>query len=166
MQRIDKAKREQGSCYECGSTDHLVRDCKKRKQTTAETTPKEPEGQISNVTVPCECDNEYRKRAEVQLSAHKIDFKFIADSQLDTACPISLIKARFIPTGLIVQAKDEHYEGINGSVLEVRGTVKAKIRVEDAITGDTILRVVPEHTMKCDILLGRDALMKLGLIIR
>lgn len=85
---------------------------------------------------------------------------------MDTACPISLIKARFIPTGLIVQAKDEHYEGINDSVLEVRATVKAKIRVEDAITGDTILRVVHiMHTMKCDILLGRDALKKLGLTV-
>ncbi|CAL1671929.1 unnamed protein product [Lasius platythorax] len=110
-------------------------------------------------------DNEYRRRAEVQISADKIDCKFTAVSQLDTACPICLIKARFIPTSLIVQSEDEHYEGINDSVLEVRGTVKAKIRVEHAITGDAILRVVPEHTMKCDILLDRDALKKLGLTI-
>ncbi|XP_011873545.1 PREDICTED: uncharacterized protein LOC105565169, partial [Vollenhovia emeryi] len=163
----DKARRERGSCYECGSTDHLVRDCKKKKQTTAvaaaATSPKESQGEISNVIVSRECDNEYRKRAEVQISVDELECKFIADLQLDTACPISLIKTRFIPPSLITRVKSEHYEGINGSALEVQGIVKANIRIENAIAKDVILRIVPERTMKCDALVGRDALKKLGL---
>ncbi|XP_036141752.1 uncharacterized protein LOC105830451 [Monomorium pharaonis] len=164
----DKTKRERDSCYECGATDHVMRDCKKKKQTTtlttAATNPKEVQGEISNVIVPREYDNEYRRRVEVQISASELECRFITDSQLDTACPVSLIKARFIPPSLITRIKNEHYEGINGSALEVQGTVKAKICVENAIAESVTLRVVPERT-KCDVLLGRDALKNLGLTI-
>lgn len=161
----DKAKRERGS-YECGSTDHLMRDCKKKKQTTAvvaATNSKESQGEISNVIVPHECENEYRRQAEVQMSADKLECRFIADSQLDTACPVSLIKARFVPPSLIMREKSERYEGINESALEIQGVIRAKICVENAIAEDVTLRIVPERTMKCDALLGRDVLKKLGL---
>jgi len=117
----DKARRDRGLCYECGSADHQRRDCKKRRQaTTAAAAAKETQGEISNVIVPRETENEYRRRAKLQISADKIECKIIADSQLDTACPVSLVKARFIPPSLIMQIENKSYEGINGSVLKVR----------------------------------------------
>jgi len=79
----DKAKKERGSCYECGATDHLMRDCKKKKQMTtvaaAATNPKEAQGEISNVIVPHESDNEYYKQAKVQINTDKIEL--MVDSQ-------------------------------------------------------------------------------------
>ena len=163
----DKPKRDRGSCFECGLMDHQFRDCKKRKQatTTAVSNSKKPEGQISSVAVTRECENEYRHQAEVQIRTDIIDCKFFVDSQLDSGCPISLIKERLIPLNLIKQYENECYEGINGSVLEIKGIIEAKIFVMDATSENVVLRVVPEYTMKCDALLGRDALKKLGLTI-
>jgi len=87
------------------------------------------------------------------------------NTQLDTACPISLIKAKFIPSSSILHLENEHNEGINGSVLKVIGGVIAKICLEDAMTNNSILRVVSDHTIKCDMLLGRDTLRKLDFTI-
>jgi hypothetical protein len=42
--------------------------------------------------------------------------------------------------------------------------VIAKISLEDAIT-ENATRVVPDHTVRCDVLLGRDTLKKLKLTI-
>jgi len=44
------------------------------------------------------------------------------------------------------------------------GGVTAKICLEDAMTNDSMLRVVPDHTIKCDML-GRDTLKKLDFTI-
>jgi len=109
--------------------------------------------------------NEYLRRAEVRLNATGLDCRIVVNTQLDTACPISLIKAKFIPPSSILHLENERYEGINGSVLEVMGGVTARICLEDVMTNDSILRVVPNHTIKCDMLLDRDILRKLDLTI-
>jgi len=163
----NRPKRERGSCYVCGSTDHRVRDCDQKKQAASATTSQK-EAQISNVTTDRESkwnSNEFLKRAEVQLSATGLDCRIVVSTQLDTACPISLIKAKFIPPSSILHLENERYEGINGSVLKVMGGVTAKVCLEDAMTNDSILRVVPDQTIKCDMLLGRDILRKLDLTI-
>lgn len=164
----DKPKRERGSCFECGSTDHRVRDCNQKKQMTSSSgtsQKKEADGQISNVAVHREHDNEYLKQVEIQINANGLDCKFIVNSQLDTACPISLIKDKFVPPGSISQLESEHYEGLNGSVLKIKGGVIAKISLENAMTENAMMRVVPDHTMRCDVLIGRDILKKLDLMI-
>lgn len=55
-----------------------------------------------------------------------------------------------------------NYEGVNGSTIEILGIVTAQISVGDSKVNDVMLKVVPERTMKCDLLLGRDAICKLG----
>jgi len=79
-------------------------------------------------------------------------------SQLDTASLISLIKSKFILSNLITGNIDNDYEELNGSALEVLGQVKAQIIRRSSSTGEVILRVVPDYTMKCDVLLGKDTI--------
>jgi len=134
----NKSRRERGSCFECGSKDHRVRDCDQRKQAASSTaSQKEAEVQIFNVTTDHENkrnSNEFLRRAEVQVNATGLDCKIVVNTQLDTACPISLIKAKFVPPSSILDLENEHYEGINGSVLKVIGGVTARIYLEDAMT--------------------------------
>jgi hypothetical protein len=54
----------------------------------------------------------------------------------------SLIEDKFVSPSSISQLESEHYEGINGSVLEIKDVVIAKISLEDAIT-ENATPVVP-----------------------
>jgi len=116
------------------------------------------------VAVKSETDNKYIKNAEIQISVNGLDFRFNANSQLDTACPISLVKANFIPPDSISRSHDAQYEGINDSALKIQGAIRAKVRLEDVTMNSVIIRVMPDHTVKCVILI-RDILKKLGFTI-
>jgi len=59
---------------------------------------------------------------------------------------------------------DNGYVGLNGSALQVLGRVDAKIIRGSSSADGVILRIVPDHTMKCDVLLGRDAIRSLGIM--
>lgn len=107
--------------------------------------------------------NEYQRKALVEMNNGEIQGKFCVKAQLDTASPISLIKTKFVPFGLVSEIKKECFEGINGSVLKLVDMSIAKISFEQVIGDKVELRVVPESTMRCDLSLGRDAMKVLGL---
>lgn len=163
----DKPRRERGSCFECGATDHRVRECMQKKQTTTASTSAQTRTsehtQISNVVEQQGSGNEYQKRVECQLVNDGRNFRFEVNSQIDTASPISLIKAQFVPPSQRLESRNERYEGINGSALKVQGTTAAKITFENVSASKINLRIVPDNTMRCDVLLGRDAIKMLGL---
>lgn len=69
----------------------------------------------------------------------------------------------FIPSNLVEQAPNEHYEGLNGSALEVLGQIKVKILLDHFNADEVILRVMPNNVMKANCILGRDAMKSLGL---
>lgn len=86
-------------------------------------------------------------------------------TQLDTASPICLVKSNIVPLDLISKSSDDGYEGINGSTLEVLGRVEAEIAIENLSADKVIFRVVSDHAMKCDTILGRDAIKLLDLTL-
>jgi hypothetical protein len=110
-------------------------------------------------------DNEYRKIIALQIGKNELIIDQKCEAQLDTASPISLIKVKFVPLILVSKTADNHYEGINSSTLEILGGVKARIFMDDLSTDGAIFRVVPDSTIKCDAILGRDALKLLGLTL-
>lgn len=164
----DKPKRERGTCYECGATDHRLRNCPQKKRTMAEpiaSTRTETTTQISNVEEQKRSDNEFLKTVDLQISRDGLGHTQRCESQLDTASPISLVKSKFVPLNLIKGVMDDRYEGINGSVLEILGQVEVKVIAKDFVADDVIFRVVPDHAMKCDAILGRDTIRKMGLTL-
>jgi len=87
--------------------EHRILNCNQKKTATlSEASLKEDDTQISNVAIKSETDNKYIKNAEIQISVNGLDFRFNANSQLDTACAISLVKANFIPPGSISRSHD------------------------------------------------------------
>lgn len=165
MKDCTKPKRERGSCYECGIHGHISRDCPRKKKTTpsAVVAPK-TDAQVSNVT----CDhvaikNEYVKPVDYAKEKEGTNFNFRIDSQFDTASPISLIKEKLVPRDWIGNASAEYYEGINSSILDIKGIVRLNIMYDDMEAKSVSLRVVADTAMKNNALLGRDALRMLGL---
>lgn len=161
----DKPKRERGTCYECGATDHRLRNCpqKKKMAEPKASTQTEATTQISNVEERKHNDNEFLKTVELQISTNGLEYNQRCESQLDTASPISLVKSKIVPLKSVKEVVDGRYEGINGSILEILGQVEAKIFSKDFIADEVTFRVVPDHAMKCDAILGRDAIRKTGL---
>lgn len=56
----------------------------------------------------------------------------------------------------------ERYEGINGSILGIKGIVKVKISYDGEEIQDVTLRIVSDGTLRNSALLGRDTLRRLG----
>jgi len=148
-----RPRREPGSCYECGATDHQIRDCPRRRATTAPRTSAKAETavQISNIVSEREqSDNEFLETIKLRISRDNLEYSQEFVSQLDTASPISLIKSKFILPNLITENTDNGYIGLNESALRVLGRVEAEIIRGSFSANGMILRVVPDHTMKCD----------------
>jgi len=112
---------------------------------------------------PRQNDNEFLE-VGVKISASDLEYNREFVSQLDTASPISLIKLKFIPSNLITQNTDNRYKGLNGSALEILGQIEAEITKAGSNANKIKLRVVPNYTMKCDIILGRDAIRSLDIV--
>jgi len=101
-----KPRRERGSCYECEATDHRLRDCPRRKRATREPTRTDTAAQISNVVEEQQSNNEYRKAITLQIGKGELIDDQKCETQLDTASPISLIKAKFVPLILVSKTAD------------------------------------------------------------
>jgi len=108
--------------------------------------------------------DEFLETIELRISRDNLEYSHEFVSQLDTASPVSLIKSKFIPSSLTIENTDNGYVGLNGSTLQVLGRVEARIARGSSSADGVILRVVPDNTMKCDVLLGRDAIRSLGIV--
>jgi len=73
-----------------------------------------------------------------------------------------LLKSKFIPSDQIAIVKDDHYERLNESVLEILGQIETKVSEEEISTNAIIFRVVPDYAIKCDAI-GKDVIRVLGL---
>ena len=158
------ATREKGACFRCGSMQHQIRDCPKDPtQPKQPKEPKEPEktptlGSTTNVvesaaeTAPYLVSLSYAVADEV---GNVCTYNVVA--MIDSGSPISLIKEDFVPLRArkpIVENSNAYY-GINGSKLNVSALFPTNCSVGD-VPMNLIFHIVPEETMNCAALLGRD----------
>ncbi|XP_022160829.1 uncharacterized protein LOC111026944 [Myzus persicae] len=153
-----KPKRPKGSCFKCGSADHQISQCPSDQGPANIQHQQAPNDsamvlQQSDVVTPAYIIN--------------IDVKFNNSllsnilAVVDTGSPISLIREQVLPelTEIVTSPTNSGIVGINGSELIILGQMY--VDVFQPNIGDPLnikLKVVPNDTIKCDCLLGRDFL--------
>lgn len=146
-----KPKREPGSCFKCGSTSHRLRGC-----LSAVTNNKEAlvlQSPLENV------NSAYSIKLAVKFPSDKV-VNVLAI--VDTGSPISLIKQNIVPSWSPPQVPPKASSGlvgINGSELVVLDQMFVDILPPDDEHQISMnINIVPDSTIKCDLLLGRNFL--------
>lgn len=152
-----KSKRTWGSCFSCGSLQHRIKDCPH----------KQPGGGVKEERVSDKTDTttgilepvpnvapSYRVNADITVGTEELSLSPI----LDTGSPISLIISSFVPGHLIEKKLDNNFHGINNSILNSIGTFKTHLCCND-LKLEVTFRVVPDSTINCLCLLGRDFIL-------
>ncbi|KAK9674756.1 Integrase zinc binding domain, partial [Popillia japonica] len=152
-----KPRREKGSCYSCGSMEHKSYDCQKARPKADPTNRSENvtnlvEEELDPMTIWVPTIPSYQIDAYLKIKEEKISIT----PTLDTGSPISLISETFLPLDCINKNHISHsYQGINKSKLNIIGTFLTTITVCETDV-DILFHVVPENTMNCKCLLGRN----------
>lgn len=145
-------KREKGSCFRCGSTEHQKRDCPRQSTTGA---------------VPTETSSAWKTTHLVQeklelVPNFEVELKLeptgeIIKALVDTGSPISLLSEFAVPESAEVEpfTSVNQFEGVNKSKINILGQIKQGIEVQGCTT-EICFYVVPVTTMSCVCLLGRD----------
>lgn len=82
------------------------------------------------------------------------------DTLLDIGSPVSFVKENFVPKHLVKSSlvTNNRYGGLNGSILENKGRMIAKLSLNNTGFKIISLLVVPANTMKASVVIGRDVL--------
>lgn len=134
--------REKGTCYGCGSAEHLVAQCPKRKS---------------------EDDNNYVRPVEIYFSKG-INKSIITEALIDSGSSVSFIKISLVPDGEDLQENYKKYFGLNESQLIAIGKTQCYVKKQEVkIYFDLI--IVSDDSMRCGVVLGRDFMKKFDLKI-
>lgn len=154
-----RPKLEKGACYTCGNMGHQVRQCPNRERKD-----KKPSEQVSNVVEDIQKDDEFRRKIRYELNDKDIRAAFELETQVDSGSPISFVKESLIPSIVIenVQNNIQAFMGINESMLEIVGTVRMNVVIGKMKRNEVTLYVVPDKTMRSQVILGRDLMKELG----
>jgi len=147
-----KPKREPGSCFKCGSTSHQLRGCP-----SAGTNNKED---VALVQSPSENVNSaYTIKLDIKFPSNEI-VNVLAI--VDTGSPVSLLRKNIVPLWSPPQVPptlSSGLVGINGSELIVLDQMFVDILPpNDDHPINVNINIVPDSTIKCDLLLGRNFL--------
>lgn len=136
------------SCFECGSVEHQVKACPKRQVgAVVEGDFVEPYTNVSAIF-------------HLVTGSTKIYIKTLFDS----GSPISLIEASNVPLSHPVHLaalEDFGYNGLGNMKLKSFGRINFDILKSNKIT-TVSAHVVPDSTLPCGLLLGRDSMQLFG----
>jgi len=153
-----KPKRPKGTCFKCGSSDHQISQCPSNHLQADSQHQQAP----SNSAMVLQ-------QSDVVTPAYVINIDIKYDNTLlsnilavvDTGSPISLIREQLLPkhTDIVTNPINSGIVGINGSELIILNQIYVDIFQPDISDPLNIrLNIVPNDTIKCDCLLGRDFL--------
>ena len=173
LERVTMSKSPEKSvmrkqCFRCDSEEHLIKDCPQmRKNSTA------PENSIcstivhGNNTSTIHAINGNSKSLTMNqdgITSCVISSAGYSEPRcclIDTGSPYSLIRKSIVPSHSKVLLTDQKCTGLNGSAIEVIGETTVSLKCGN-ITEEVKLLVVNDDTMKVDVLLGRDYMLKNG----
>ncbi|XP_076282085.1 uncharacterized protein LOC143209808 [Lasioglossum baleicum] len=150
-----KPKRERGSCFKCGKSDHQANQCSSSSN-------------INYVGEQRDDDDDFQRQVEMRIKNKDSIFSVSVNALIDSGSPICFIKERYILRDCVTtDLHDNRFCGINGSNLNVLGYTEATV-ISDNTEYDVLLRVVPDRTMQSPMILGRDfiKLAKMSLTVK
>lgn len=153
-----KPKRERNSCFECGSTSHQIKECPKKRTTTSAHCVQQtgPEVHPTSLNIPYMVKVRYNDTDDDGAPREQV-----VNALVDSGSPISLIKGSLVPKELKLArpSSDYMFSGINGSQVDVLGIFQRDCMIEN-IDVSIKFYVVPDHTITCDALIGRDLISR------
>lgn len=152
-----QSKREKGACFKCLQIGHKAKDCSVSGTAVKENV--QPKASVNSVFK--ENDEFLRKiRYEFCNEEEQCEVECNLDTLLDTRSPVSFVKENFVPKHLVKSSlvTNNRYGGLNGSILENKGRMIAKLSLNNTGFKIISLLVVPANTMKALVVIGRDVL--------
>lgn len=163
ISQCTKPKRERGSCFGCGSMDHQLKECPRKRETqSVNKDHRQPTPDSTTMVV-----NSPDAQQGISGSGYWIPVSFTAEdghsvvsynvkALLDTGSPISLIKSKYVLTDMSNEDPNvKNYYGIGNTKLKILGTFRKLVEVNNAKV-DLTFHVVEDTAMFCPVLLGRD----------
>lgn len=172
----DKPRREWGSCFKCGATTHLARQCPlgastsnplRRLQEAPTATPKTTSmprptpGRSTNLVQPGAPEIPFT--VPIKFAVRDDDgivSNLAVTAMIDSGSPVSLFKCSLLPPAFRFNSIPEgtNYHGINSSPLNIMGVFSSDVSV-NGLRVTVKFFVVPDETMSCFALLGRDFIL-------
>lgn len=148
-------KREKGTCFKCDMKGHTIGEC----------TGKIEANQINCLQTET-TSGDFQKRVTLKLNNSCMKCEVEIDALLDTGSSISFVKSKIIPDCFIDQSKvTNNYCGINGSKLNVIGSIVIDISCDETKEIGAHVYVVDDNTMFFSMVIGRDLLKRFKLCI-
>jgi hypothetical protein len=165
-------KRAPGSCFICGSFDHLRPNCPKRMKTVAVVTSAGPSDDNHQ-----DDDNEEITRALSNMPLVSIAFEIglnqcaqakITRSLLDTGSPGSFVSRSLLPSNYPLQnLRMSNFSGVGDVPIYTYGKIDCYVKLYHRLKFVS-LYIVPDDTLPINLLIGRDVLQifEIGLYFR
>lgn len=167
--RCLEPKRSLGSCFRCGSKQHMIRDCPKPKPLNASQVALIDDFRQRDSVPEPTTDNLGHDISELNIVSvafflkHETTFCNMYDSLFDTGSPISLMKQSIIPNDLIGSStRESGYSGLGQFKLCTYGEIYVQITFRNIVKKIKIY-VIPDNFIPYPIILGRDWLKAMGI---
>ena len=139
---VSKPKREKGTCFTCGDTNHMYKDCPKREKGACficgdiihmkKDCPKRTQSDVNVVNKTVSRKSEFTEPITLSVKCAEVNYQLQLNVLIDTGSPITFIKERHVPPGLMrVVDMSNEFCGINSSKLKLLGTVRVDITLRD-----------------------------------
>ena len=156
------------TCYKCGNTRHLSKNCVNEKRVITCFVCKRP----SHIASRCQSNVNNKEKTnvgEVKVidgkSTSDVGRKFLREinigsykltAQIDTGATICTIKSTaVIQKDFNIIARRTILEGFGGKIVESPGSINEKVQIDDLKPRELKLLTVPDTAQRCDVILGQ-----------